>query len=86
MPARILGEFIKEFNFPKVKLAIVEGRVFREEEVKALASLPSREILMAQLLGTLQGPMRNLVGVLSAPMRNLASALDQIRQQKEGGA
>ncbi len=85
-PARILGEFVKEFNFPKVKLAIVEGRVFREEEVKALASLPSREILMAQLLGTLQGPMRNLVGVLSAPMRNLASALDQIRQQKEGGA
>jgi large subunit ribosomal protein L10 len=84
-PARIFGEFVKEFQFPKVKFAIVDGKVFREEEVKALASLPSREILLAQLLGALQGPMRNLVGVLSGPMRNFASALDQIRQQKEGG-
>jgi len=84
-PARIFGDFVKEFQSPRVKLAIVEGKVFTEEEVKALAALPSREILLAQLLGTMQGPMRNLVGVLSAPMRNFVSALDQIRQKKEGG-
>lgn len=84
-PARILGDFVKEFQFPRIKLAVVEGRVFTEEEVKALASLPSREVLLAQLLGTMQGPMRNLVGVLSAPMRNFVSALDRIRQKKEGG-
>jgi large subunit ribosomal protein L10 len=84
-PARILGEFAKEFQRPRVKLAVVEGKVFTEEEVKALALLPSRDVLLAQLLGAMQGPMRNLVGVLSAPLRDFVSALDQIRRKKEGG-
>jgi len=85
-PARILGEFVKEHQFPRVKLAVVEGKVFDEAQVKSLAALPPREVLLAQLLGTLQGPMRNLVGVLSAPLREFVTALDQIRKKKEGGA
>jgi large subunit ribosomal protein L10 len=84
-PARILGEFVKEHQFPRVKLAIVEGKVFDEAQVKSLAALPPREVLLAQLLGALQGPMRNLVSVLSAPLREFVTALDQIRKQKEGG-
>jgi large subunit ribosomal protein L10 len=54
--------------------------------VRALATLPSREQLIAQVVGTIAMPLRNLVGVLNAPLRDLVSVLDQIRQKREGQA
>ena len=50
-------------------------------DLKAIASLPSQEVLLAKLLGTLQASMVNLVSVLQAPMRDLVSVLDQIAKK-----
>ncbi|MDE5945898.1 MAG: 50S ribosomal protein L10 [Oscillospiraceae bacterium] len=66
-PARILGKFAEKndekFN---LKAGFVEGVVYDETGVKALSKIPSKEILLAQLVGSLQGPMQKLAATLQA--------------------
>ncbi|MFB3910377.1 MAG: 50S ribosomal protein L10 [Candidatus Eisenbacteria bacterium] len=81
-PAKILDDFIKEHKLPAVKLACIDGKLYAEEEVKQLAKLPSREILLGQFLRVLQGPLTQFVGVLNAPLRDLANVLDQVSKKK----
>lgn len=84
-PAKIITEFVKEHKLQtlSVKAGLVEGRVIDEKGVKALASLPSREVLVAQVLAGMQSPIVGLVNVLQGSIRNLVYALDAVRQQKE---
>lgn len=77
-PAKALVKFGKEVETFKILGGILDGKVLSDKEVIALARLPSREILLAQLIGVLQGPIRGLVTVLSAPQRNLVVTLNQI--------
>jgi large subunit ribosomal protein L10 len=74
-------EFAKTHENLKINGGIFEGKVLSAVELKAIASLPSREVLLAKLLGTLQAPMVNLVSVLQAPMRDLVGVLDQIAKK-----
>jgi len=82
-PAKVLKEFGKEAPFVAMRGGILDGAIVTDVQLKALADLPSREELIAQVVGTIAMPLRNTVGVLSALPRNLVNALDQIRQQKE---
>ena len=84
-PARILDQYIKKNKMPKVKVAWLEGDLFDEMGIQALAKLPSREVLLSMLLSVLNAPLTNLVGVLSACPRNLANVLDQVAKRREGG-
>ncbi len=81
-PARILADFAKAHERPRIKAAVVEGRLFDDKQVAQLAALPSREVLMSQVLGTVIAPMTTLLGainaLLSAPAA-LASALEAKR-------
>ena len=81
--AKLISEFIKENRIMEIKGGLVEGTVIDAEGVKALANLPSREILLARLLGSMQSPITGFVTVLQGNIRNLVYALDQVRQQKE---
>ena len=74
-------EFAKTHENIKVSGGYFDGKVLTDKELKAIASLPSREVLLAQLLGTLQAPMVNLVSVLQAPMRDLVGVLDQVAKK-----
>src|SRR5579872_1329547 len=74
-------EFAKTHENIKVSGGYFDGKVLSDKELKAIASLPSREVLLAQLLGTMQAPMVNLVSVLQAPMRDLVGVLDQIAKK-----
>ena len=56
----------------------MDGKVISTEEVNALAELPSREALVAQVLGTMQAPISGLANVLNANIRGLAVALQAI--------
>ena len=66
-----------------VKVGMVEGKVIGVDEVKALATLPSREELIAKLLGSMNAPISNTVNVLQGVIRNAVYVLDAIRSQKE---
>ncbi len=79
--AKIVFDYAKTHENLKIKGGVFEGKVLTAAELKVIASLPSREVLLAQLLGTLQAPMVNLVSVLQAPMRDLVGVLDQIAKK-----
>lgn len=64
-PARILAEFAKKAPELEIKAGIVEGTYYDAEGMKAIASVPSREVLLSKLLGSLQSPVTNLARVLN---------------------
>jgi large subunit ribosomal protein L10 len=74
-------DFVKSHENVKVSGGFFEGKVVSGKELKAIATLPSREVLISMLLGQLQAPMVNLVSVLQAPMRDLVGVLDQIAKK-----
>ena len=82
-PAKALKEFAKEAPFIAMRGGILNGSVVSGAQLEALADLPAREQIIAQVVGVIAMPLRNTVGVLSALPRNLVNALDQIRKQKE---
>jgi large subunit ribosomal protein L10 len=86
--AKALEDFTRENQGLQVKAGLVDGRVIDPQAVKALASLPSREVLVTRLLSVLNGPMVRLVTVMAAPARNLVRTLNEIALKKtpEGGA
>ena len=81
-PAKALVEFAKANQAFELKSAMLDGKLLRPEDVKALADLPSREVLLGRLLGTLNAPTTNFVGVLAAVPRSLVQVLSAIKDQK----
>lgn len=84
-PAKVLMEFAKTRNLPQVKGGYIDGAVLTPEEVKRVAALPAKPVLVAQILGLLNAPVTGIAGTLSAVMTSLAVAVDEIRKQKEAG-
>lgn len=82
--AKVLSDFAREFdNKPAVKLGIVDRKEVAPEQIRQLAELPPREVLLAQLAGGLQAPMARLAGGMQNLVGGLARALDALRQQRE---
>lgn len=81
--AKILSDFAKENKELEIKAGIVEGKVIDFAGVKALADLPSREVLIAQVLAGLQSPIAGFVNVMQGNVRNLVYVLDAIKKQQE---
>lgn len=83
--AKVLSKFAKEQQATfKLKAGVLTGKPIAVSDIQALADLPSREVLLAKLLGTMQAPTANFVGVLAAVPGSFVRALDAIRNQKEG--
>jgi large subunit ribosomal protein L10 len=82
VPAKVLNDFARDYELPRFKGAYVAGRLLDGEETKRLASLPSKEILLAQVVGTFQAPMRGLVNVLGASLRDLVCVLKAVADKK----
>lgn len=73
--AKALADFAKETSSLTIKGAILGTDFLDTASVTALAELPPREFLLAQLVGAVQGPMSSLASTLAAPMRELAQVL-----------
>ena len=80
-PARILNEYFRVNRRLPIVGGLVEKRVLGAEEVRAVADLPSREALLAQLAGTLQSPLSSLAGALNSIMSTFASTLEAYRDK-----
>jgi large subunit ribosomal protein L10 len=84
--AKALTDFAKDVPAVQFKAGLVESRSIAANQIKDIASLPSREQLIAKLLFLLQSPITRLARVLAAVPQQLVIVLDQVRQQREGGA
>ena len=83
--ARVLTEFAKEFeDRPSVKGGLLQGKAINNAQVKRMASLPSREQMLADLAASMQSPMAAFVGALNGPLYMFAGALDALKSQREG--
>jgi large subunit ribosomal protein L10 len=75
--AKTLAAFTKANPALLVRVGVIDGQVLEPQALKAVADLPSRDALRAQLVGTVQGPLVALVSVLNAPLRELAYVLSE---------
>ncbi|NTU60303.1 MAG: 50S ribosomal protein L10, partial [Deltaproteobacteria bacterium] len=65
-----------------VRCGALGGKLLSAADVEALSKLPSRDQLLGQFVGVLQGPLRNLVGVLSGVPRSFVQVLSAIQDKK----
>jgi large subunit ribosomal protein L10 len=83
--AKVLSDFARENEQkPAVKGGLLEGKAVDAAQVKQLASLPSREQMLADLGAGLQSPMAAFVGALNGLLYMFAGALDALKSQREG--
>jgi len=82
IPAKVLKEFTKDHEFMKIRVGMIEGKVADQAQLKFVADLPSREILLSKVLGGMQAPMTNLVCVLQGTISKFVRTLDAVRASK----
>jgi len=81
--AKVIRKFTAKNKKPVVKGGYVEGKAVSADDVGALARLPSKDILRAMLLGTLQAPCSQLVGVLNQKVASVVYVLNAVKEKKE---
>ena len=81
-PARVIKEFLKDFDKPSVKGMIFDGEIFASDEFDKIANLPSREQLLSKLVGMLSSPMSKLSSTLNGSVSGLLGRLTQLNSKK----
>ena len=81
-PARIIKEFFKDNQKPKVKFTLFEGEFLGPERLDEIAALPSRNELIARVLGGFNAPIQGLAGVLGGILSKLVRTVDAVRESK----
>jgi large subunit ribosomal protein L10 len=84
--AKILSEFAKENDKLRIKAAAMGGKLMSLEQVKALATLPGRERLLAMLMGTMQAPVQKFVQTLNEVPGKFVRTLAAVRDAKQAAA
>lgn len=86
-PVKALMDYLKETKKEMdIRGGIIEGKPVTGADLQQIATLPSREEMVAKLMGSMQSPAQGVVITLSGVARNLAYALEAIRKQKEENA
>lgn len=81
-PAKILVDYAKKNDKLEIKAGVLENKVLSIDEVKALAEIPSRDVLLSMVLRGMQGPISGFVNVLQGTIRNLVYVLAAIQEEK----
>jgi large subunit ribosomal protein L10 len=84
--AKTIQDFIKEKKKSLIRGGKLQRSILSGPEIEALASLPSREQLIAQVVGAIASPLQGLANVLSGPIRGLVIVLGQVQDQKASAA
>ena len=80
---KVICDFVKDHKKMQLKAGVVEGKVVTVDEVKAVAALPPKEVLVAKMLGSLNAPISGLVRTLNGTAAKIVYVLDAVREQKE---
>ena len=83
LSSKTLVEFAKANEGFKIQTGVMNGQIMSADQIRVLANLPSRTVLLGQVAGVLQAPIRNLAVVLNASIRSLAVVLNAVSQKKE---
>lgn len=81
--AKVSVDYAKTNEKLVVKAGLLDGKVLNVDEVKALAKLPSRDVLVAQVLGTLNAPISGFANVLQGSIRKLVYAVNAVKEKQE---
>lgn len=81
--AKVLDESFKKIKLPVVKLFMMDGEVFSSAEIKRLADLPSRDILLAQVVAAVEAPFTSLIGSVDGFFRKLVGTIDALAEKKK---
>lgn len=82
-PAKTLFDFVKKIGALEFKVGAVDGKVIDVKGIETLAKLPSKEELIAKMLGSMNSPIAGLVNVLNGNIRGLVVALNAIAEKKQ---
>jgi large subunit ribosomal protein L10 len=74
-PAKVLFEFNKKQEKLQLKIGVLDGKLLQQADIKALATLPSLNVLRGKIVGLLQAPASRIVGVLVAPGGQIARVM-----------
>lgn len=81
-PAKVIAKFAENNEKFTIKAGFIEGKVATAEEIESLAKLPSKEVLIAKFLGSMNAPISGFVNVLNGNLRGLVVALNAIAEKK----
>lgn len=81
--AKVLNKYAKEYDALEIKAGSMAGSILSEGEIKALAQLPSRDELLAKLMGTMQAPIAKFVQTLNEVPTKFVRGVAAVRDQKE---
>jgi len=79
--AKVLKEFQKEFKQFSFTAGVIDNVTYREEQIRTIADLPSREAVLAQIMGLINGPARGIATGANQIMASLARAIQQVGEK-----
>ncbi len=82
LAAKVLADFLKKNEKPKVKAFFMDGRLYTGAELAKIAALPGKKELLAKVVGCVQAPIANLIGTLDGVMRNFVLTVEALAKKK----
>lgn len=81
--AKVLNDSFKARELPRMKVFVVDNEVFEGAEIKRLADLPTKEVLLSQVVAAVESPLTSLVGSLDGFFRELVGSVDALADKKK---
>ena len=82
LAAKVLAEFIKKNERPKVRAFYLDGQLYTGAELAKIAALPGKKELLAKVVGSIQAPIANLIGTLDGVLRNFVLTIDVLAKKR----
>ena len=81
-PCKVLVDFARENEVFKIQIGYLNGQIIGVDQIKSLASLPSREVLLSRVVGQIQAPISGFAQVLAGALRKMVTVLDAVAKKK----
>ncbi len=81
-PAKVIRKFFEKGEKPRLKLALIEGQVFDGSQLKAVSELPTREDMIAGIVGSLHAPISGIHGAINAVMRDVIMLVEEVAKKQ----